>query len=376
MNNYFKFEILHQSTKSKARVGKIHTKHGIIDTPTFVPVATNASLKAIPLENQSNIDLMFCNTYHLMVHPGTNTIKNLGGLHKFMNRSSPIITDSGGFQVFSLAYGSVYEELKSCGKKKNKTCVLKLNEEGVLFRSYRDGSELFLSPESSIQAQKNLGADIIIPFDELPPYHFSLNELKKSCERTHRWEERSLKEHLKNPNDQAIFAVVHGGINHELRKNSCSFLSNLPFDGFAIGGSVGKTKQELFEIVSFTKKYIPNSFPTHLLGIGDPESIEKLVSCGIDSFDSSYPTKAARHGSIFYTQKKQIKIKQNSYKENPSPIDKRCSCSTCKQYSLAYLHHLFKSHEFSYLSLLSIHNIQYMTNLMKEIREKILRNEI
>ena len=192
MNNYFKFEILHQSTKSKARVGKIHTKHGIIDTPTFVPVATNASLKAIPLENQSNIDLMFCNTYHLMVHPGTNTIKNLGGLHKFMNRSSPIITDSGGFQVFSLAYGSVYEELKSCGKKKNKTCVLKLNEEGVLFRSYRDGSELFLSPESSIQAQKNLGADIIIPFDELPPYHFSLNELKKSCERTHRWEERSV----------------------------------------------------------------------------------------------------------------------------------------------------------------------------------------
>lgn len=376
MSTHFKFEIIHQSTKSKARVGRMYTKHGIIETPTFVPVATNASLKAVPLEDQNNIDLMFCNTYHLILQPGTDVIKNLGGLHKFMNRSSPIITDSGGFQVFSLAYGSVHEELKSCGKKKNKSCVLKLNEDGVLFKSYRDGSKLFLSPESSVQAQKNLGADIIIPFDELPPYHFSLDELKKSCERTHRWEQRSLEEHLKNPQNQAMFAVIHGGVNQDLRKNSCKFLSNLSFDGFAIGGSVGKTKQELFDIVSFTKEHIPNNFPTHLLGIGDPESIEKLVCCGIDSFDSSYPTKAARHGTIFHSLEKQIKIKKSSYQINPSPIDKQCSCSTCKKHSLAYLHHLFKAHEFSSLSLLSIHNIQYMKDFMKEIREKILKNEI
>lgn len=376
MNTNFKFETLYQSKKSKARVGKIYTKHGIINTPTFVPVATNASLKAVPLENHNNIDLMFCNTYHLMLQPGTHVIKNLGGLHKFMNRCTPIITDSGGFQVFSLAYGSVFEELKSCGKKKNKTCVLKLNEDGVLFRSYRDGSKVFLSPETSVQAQKNLGADIIIPLDELPPYHLSLDKLKKSCERTHRWEKRSLEEHLKNPNDQAMFAVIHGGINYELRKNSCSFLSDLPFNGFAIGGSVGKTKEELFDIVAYTKNHLPHDFPIHLLGIGDPESIKKLVSCGIDSFDSSYPTKAARHGSIFHHSKKQLKIKQSSYKTNPLPIDENCSCNTCKHHSLAYLHHLFKAHEFSASSLLSIHNTHYMTKLMANIREKILKDEI
>ena len=234
------FEILHQSKKSRARVGRIYTPHGIIDTPNFVAVGTNGTLKA--LDNQMvdsiGLQLMFCNTYHLLLQPGPDVVRRAGGLHKFMGRKMPIITDSGGFQVFSLAYGSVADELKSRGAKKQGGHVMKISEEGVLFRSYRDGSPVLLTPETSIQAQKSLGADIIIPLDELPPYHIGLDKLKTSLERTHRWEKRSLEEHLKNRANQAMYAVIHGGVDPELRKKSAEFLTALPFDGFAIGGSL------------------------------------------------------------------------------------------------------------------------------------------
>ncbi len=243
MATNFGFKIVHQSKKSRARVGQIITPHGVIDTPNFVAVGTNATLKAIDNEMVHNLglQLMFCNTYHLMLQPGTKTVAKAGGLHKFINRNAPIITDSGGFQVFSLAYGTVKDELKSKGQKKANNSVLKINEEGVTFRSYRDGSKIILTPETSIQAQKDLGADIIIPFDELPPYHMDQRQLEKSLHRTHRWEKRSLDEHLKNPQGQAMYAVVHGGINPDFRKLSCSYLGQLPFDGYAIGGSLGKT---------------------------------------------------------------------------------------------------------------------------------------
>jgi len=373
----FKFEIFHQSKKSKARVGRIHTSHGIIDTPNFVAVGTNGTLKALnnELVEAIGLQLMFCNTYHLLLQPGPEVVKKAGGLHRFINRTKPLITDSGGFQVFSLAYGSVHDELKSRGKKKGDGSVLKITEEGVTFRSYRDGAKIVLTPESSVQTQKALGADIIIPLDELPPYHIGQEELKMSLARTHRWERRSLEEHLNNAQNQAMYAVVHGGVDKDLRKLSCAYLTDLPFDGFAIGGSVGKNKQELEEIVSFTRPLLPDEKPNHLLGIGDLPSIAALVPHGIDTFDSSYPTRAARHGLLF-TRTGGIKIEQLKYREHFEPIEKDCDCPVCVNSSLAYLHHLFKAKELTALSLASIHNLHFMVKLMKEYREKILLNLI
>lgn len=366
------FNILHQSKISKARLGLITTPHGVIETPNFVAVGTNGSIKALDSATVDSLglQLMFCNTYHLMLQPGTDVVKAAGGLHTFINRKQPIITDSGGFQVFSLAYGSVASELKSCGAKKNDGCVLKINEEGVLFRSYRDGSKLLLTPESSIQAQKDLGADIIIPFDELPPYHIDPKALRESLDRTHRWEKRSLDEHLKEPKEQMIYAVVHGGVDPSLRQESCRYLSSLPFNGFAIGGSVGKNKQEMRDLLSFTTCHLPYEFPTHLLGIGDVESISLAIPFGIDTFDSSYPTRAARHG-ILLSKEGSVNLTRRAERNNPRPICDSCSCSTCSRYSRAYLHHLYKAKEPVILALATIHNLHFMVNRMKEIREKI-----
>lgn len=366
------FEIIHQSSRSKARIGKIYTAHGVIQTPNFVAVGTNGTLKALDNSQVEEIglQLMFCNTYHLLLQPGTETIKQLGGIHQFINRKLPIITDSGGFQVFSLAYGSVANELKSRGNKKNDGSVLKITEEGVLFRSYRDGKKILLTPETSIEAQKNLGADIIIPFDELPPYHIDPYALAHSLERTHRWEERSLNVHLKDPRNQLMYGVIHGGINAELRKKSCQFLTSLPFDGFAIGGSMGKNKTEMLNMIHQTMPYLPDQKPNHLLGIGDLESIAACIPLGIDTFDSSYPTKAARHGMAL-TSDKSLNLTKMQYSTLFEPIDKACSCSTCKNYTVAYLNHLFKAREIAALTLTTIHNLHFMVNLMKDYRQAI-----
>ena len=334
--NSFKFERIHQSKKSRARVGKIHTPHGIIDTPNFVAVGTNATLKAIDSKtiDDLGLQLMFCNTYHLLIQPGTQTIKKAGGLHAYMNRKGPIITDSGGFQVFSLAYGTVKDELKSKGKKKYDNGVIKIDEEGVLFRSYRDGTKILLTPESSVQAQKDLGADIIIPFDELPPYHIDQKSLEESLARTHRWEKRSLDQHLKNPNNQAMYAVIHGGIDIKLRKQSCDYLTALPFDGFAIGGSLGKNRTEMVTMLTNLMPHLPIDKPNHLLGIGDLPSIDECIKLGIDTFDSSHPTRCARHGLLF-TANGNLKILNSEHKESFEPIDKTCRCMVCKNYTRA-----------------------------------------
>ena len=373
----FKFELLHSSKKSRARVGKITTPHGVIDTPNFVGVGTNGTLKALDnaAVHEIGLQLMFCNTYHLMLQPGTEVVRQAGGLHSFINRSLPIITDSGGFQVFSLAYGSVADELKSRGTKKQDGHVLKINEDGVLFRSYRDGAKVLLTPETSIAAQKDLGADIIIPFDELPPYHIGDIDLKTSLDRTHRWEERSLNAHLANPQNQAMYSVIHGGVHKELRKQSCEILTALPFDGFAIGGSMGKTKAEMIEMLSFTMPLLPTEKPNHLLGIGDLESIDNCVPLGIDTFDSSYPTRAARHG-ILLTKDGPLKIMKSDNAKSYSPPVKGCPCSTCRQFSLAYLHHLFKAREMTCMTLATIHNLHFMVDLMQRYRQKILNDEI
>lgn len=373
----FKFEVVYRSKKSRARVGRIHTPHGIIETPNFVGVGTNGTLKALDnaLLSNINLQLMFCNTYHLMIQPGAEIIEQAGGIHTFINRQQPIITDSGGFQVFSLAYGGVADEIKSKGTKKNASSVVKITEEGVVFRSYRDGARLLLTPETSIRAQKKIGADIMISFDELPPYHISHEKLRRSFERTHRWEKRSLETHLAHPSNQALYAVIHGGIDKKLRQTSCEILRELAFDGFAIGGSVGKNREEMVAMLTHVMPHLPEDKPNHLLGIGDLMSVPVMVPLGIDTFDSSHPTRAARHGLLF-TKQGPLRLAKQGNSTKFEPIEHDCSCYSCKHYTLAYLCHLFKAHEPAILTLATIHNVHFMMDMMQRYRDAILRDEV
>jgi queuine tRNA-ribosyltransferase len=269
----------------------------------------------------------------------------------------------------------VNDELKSRGAKKTDGTVLKIDEDGVLFRSYRDGSKFLLTPETSIIAQKAFGADIIIPFDELPPYHIGKDLLKQSLERTHRWEKRSLDEHLKNPQNQAMYAVIHGGVDQDLRKESCDYLTNLPFDGYAVGGSVGKTKPEMVEMLKCVFPRLPEEKPNHLLGIGDLESLKLCMPLGIDTFDSSYPTRAARHGHLL-TQEGGLKVEKASCATHFGPIEHDCTCWTCKHFTLAYLHHLFKARELTAYALATVHNLHFMVELMRSYREQIASDQL
>ncbi|MBN2267462.1 MAG: tRNA-guanosine(34) transglycosylase [Candidatus Babeliaceae bacterium] len=374
MKNKIFFELIHQSRRSRARVGRIHTPHGVIETPGFVPVATNATIKTVEssLINQLDVQLMFCNTYHLLLHPGPEVVAAAGGLHRFMNRPGPIITDSGGFQVFSLAYGGVADELKSRGKKKSEGSVLRITEDGVLFRSYRDGSPVLLTPESSVQVQKSLGADIIIPLDELVPYHLDPRALRRSLERTHRWEERSLIEHKNDPREQAMYAVIPGSVDMSLRERSCAYLQKLPFDGFAIGGSLGKTREEMIALVGQIVPLLSGDKPRHLLGIGDLPSLEACILFGIDTFDSAHPTKCARHG-ILFSDKGPINLTRSYWKTVHEPVS---DAPFCREYSASYLHHLFKTHEVAAHQLATLHNVDYMMRFMRRVRERILADEI
>jgi len=308
--DFFRFEVVHTSRKpgSRARVGRIVTPHGVIDTPCFVPVGTNGALKGVSSEQarEAGVQLMFCNTYHLLVHPGPEVVDKAGGLHKFISHPAtmPIITDSGGFQVFSLANANADEEgpeLKSRRKRNQDDAgtgtVLGISEQGVHFRSYLDSKEIFLSPESTVDAQKKFGSDIIIPLDELPPYHVSEQRLKESVFLSHRWMARSLRRHLQDQRQQAMYGVVHGGTDFELRKLSVEYLASLPFDGFAIGGSLGKDRKEMVELLAYLMPLVPAHKPNHVLGIADEESVLALVPHGIDTFDSCNPTRLARHGN-------------------------------------------------------------------------------
>lgn len=373
----FQHEVVYQSKRSRARVCRITTAHGVIETPEFVPVATQGAIKSVDalLANGIELPLVFCNTYHLMLHPGAETVARLGGLHAFMKRDRPLITDSGGFQVFSLAYGGVHEELKSCGAKKSHGSVLKISEEGVTFRSYRDGSSLLLTPESSVQAQKNLGADIILPLDELPPYHTDPARLRTSLDRTHRWELRSLQEHLRDRRHQAMYGIIHGGIDPELRALSARTIAALPFDGSAIGGSIGKNRQEMHQMLLQLMPHLPYDRPIHLLGIADIPSIDDSIPLGIDTFDSCYPSRVARHGLLF-ARSGHVKILQTRHREDTAPIDAECSCVVCQTHTRAYIHHLFKAHEASAWTLATIHNLTYMRDLMARYRERILQGEL
>eukprot|EP00934_Nitzschia_sp_Nitz4_P002307 Nitzschia sp. Nitz4//scaffold38_size140716//62125//63582//NITZ4_003143-RA/size140716-processed-gene-0.60-mRNA-1//-1//CDS//3329550066//2307//frame0 len=399
--DFFHFEILHESTKSQARVGRIHTPHGVVDTPGYVAVATNAALKGVDFrdaDDDGGQQLTFANTYHLILHPGTDIIRDAGGIHQWTNRrrDRPFITDSGGFQVFSLAYGSVHEELTSKGELKranrkrldawtshnNGDDAVVVTEQGVTFRSYRDGSKLLLTPESTVQAQKDIGADIIIPLDELPPYHIGREALDASVDRSHRWEARSLQEHLRNVRQQAMYCVVHGGIDRELRTKSVDYLTSLPFDGYAIGGSLGNGKEQLQELLTWMMPLFDEGHrkqkPRHLLGIADEESIRNAVVTGIDTMDSCYPTRLARHGTILSkADGGSFKIKSGkNARLFGVKLDEECTCKTCRHYDRAYLWHLFKANEALGVTLAAQHNIHYMTELMASIRQDIIDGKI
>jgi queuine tRNA-ribosyltransferase len=383
---WFRFEVVHESRKSRARVGRIHTPHGVVDTPVFVPVGTVAALKHVPLAlaDAVGMQLMFVNTYHmLLLNP--QAVALAGGLHRFMGRPDrPLITDSGGFQVFSLQHGGVTEELASRGELKRavqraaagKAPVVKVSEDGVLFRSYRDGQRIQLTPESSVDTQKLLGADIILPLDELPPYHTTPAALQDSTRRSHRWMARSLARHLEQPQKQAMYGIVHGGVDAGLRAESAAFIGALPFDGNAIGGALGKDRAEMCAMLAALMPQLAHSRPRHLLGIGDEASLRACVPLGVDTFDSAWPTRAGRHGELF-TSSGTIKLRSatlaNAHDRKP---DDQCSCTVCANHSLAYLHHLYRAREPVLATLAALHNVAFTLSLMARLRSQILADEV
>ena len=381
--DFFRYELIHQSKKSAARVGRIHTPHGVIETPGYVAVGTNGALKAVPHQElaAAGVDLMFANTYHLMLQPGPDLVASAGGLHEFIGRDAPIITDSGGFQVFSLARPNAEDglEMKSRRATKQKGgdgLLIRTNEHGVLFRSYRDGSSVVLTPESSVEAQKSLGADIIIPLDELPPYHIDRAVLERSVYLSHRWEARSLKAHLRDVRQQAMYAVIHGGVDRDLRRMSVEYLTSLPFDGFAIGGSLGKDTAELVELLGHLMPQLPKDRPNHLLGIGDVGSILGSIPHGVDTFDSTFPTRSARHGTLLTRTRGRLNIRRSENSTLHEPPCWECACRLCRHHTVSYLHHLDKAKEPMMWTLATEHNLHYMGWLMRTQREKILSDEM
>ena len=384
----FSWNIDFSSKKSYARIGRITTPHGIIETPAFIFCGTKAALKSISTNDAkiNNTQIILSNTYHLMLQPGSKVIAKHGGLHKFMNWEGPILTDSGGFQIFSLGYGSVADEIKGRKKsKKSKKTLINVNEEGAMFKSYINGSNILLSPEKSIQIQRDLGADLIVVFDECTPFNVDKDYTSKSMFRSHRWAKRSINafhSELKykcnhgSAGLQEIYGIIQGGIYKDLREESIDFnLNKINTFGIAIGGSLGSNKEEMQEIVNFTASKLNYKHPVHLLGIGDPIDIWSFVEQGIDTFDCVSPTRLARHGSALIKGKNgKINLKNTKYKELLIPIDEKCPCYTCKNFTLSYLYHLFASQELLAFQLLTNHNIFFMNNLMETIRDAINEN--
>ena len=385
----FNWKVKTFSKNSKARTGTITTPHGKIDTPAFIFCATKGALKSFTTSSakENNTQIILSNTYHLMLQPGSELIANHGGLHKFLNWDGPMLTDSGGFQIFSLGYGSVADEIKGSANTKRNKSLININEEGSLFKSYIDGEFKLLSPEKSIQIQRNLGADLILVFDECTPFHVDKAYTSSSMKRSHRWASRSYnyfnsdvlyKPGFGSAGEQKLYGIVQGGIYDDLREESIEFnLKKINTFGIAIGGSLGSSKDEMYRVVNFTAPKLGNKHPIHLLGIGDPRDIWSLVKSGIDTFDCVSPTRLARHGSALIEGKTGKKnIKNYKYSNDLLPIDEKCSCSTCSNYSLAYIHHLFKAGELLGLQLVTSHNIFFMNKLMQIIRNAIEDNSL
>ena len=348
------YELLHVDKNSGARRGVIHTPHGDIQTPVFMPVGTQATVKALTPEElkELNAQIILSNTYHLFLRPGHELVKQAGGLHGFMNWDRPILTDSGGFQVFSLG------------------ALRKIREEGVDFRSHLDGSKKFISPEIAMEIEEALGADIIMAFDECCPYPSTYEYTKNSMERTTRWAKRCKEAHT-TIDKQGLFGIIQGGFYKDLREQSAKELIELDFPGYAIGGiSVGEPKEEFLDILYHTAPLMPENKPRYLMGVGSPDYLIEAALAGIDMCDCVLPTRIARHGTAM-TSKGKVVVRNATYEKDFSPIDDECDCYACKNYTRAYIRHLLNTKEILGVRLLSIHNLRFLTNLMDRVRIEI-----
>jgi queuine tRNA-ribosyltransferase len=372
----FAFTITHKDPQSRARIGRLTTPHGAIDTPNFIFCGTKASVKGLsPLQmREAGTDIILSNTYHLMLSPGPDLIAEMGGLHKFMNWDGPLFTDSGGFQIFSLGHGSVADEIKGRRTTNRPKTFLKISEQGAEFRSYLDGRKFFLTPESSIEIQRKLGADLIVQLDECTPFHADKEYTARSMEMSMRWGDRSLAEHERHDDGkQAMYGIVQGGVYPELRKISCEYTRDRNFFSTAIGGSLGSNKEQMYEVVAMCSEHIHQSRPVHLLGIGSFIDIFTNVRQGIDTFDCVSPTRTARHGWALVkgAPRERVNLRNAQFMKDSTPVDETCGCYTCRNHSKSYIHHLFRVGETLGMQLLSIHNVATMNRLMREVRQAI-----
>ena len=353
MNQAFEFELLHVCRQTGARRGRLHTPHGVIETPVFMPVGTQATVKTMSPHELEDIgaQIILSNTYHLHLRPGEDLVEKAGGLHAFMHWNRPILTDSGGFQVFSLA------DLR------------KLREEGVEFRSHLDGSRQFLTPEGSIAIQEKLGADIIMQFDECSPYPCDYERAQAAMRRTLRWLERCMR--AKTREDQALFGIVQGAFYPDLRLECAREMAKLDLPGLGIGGlSVGEPKQVMYEMLEAINPVLPQDKPRYLMGVGSPDCLVEGVMRGVDMFDCVLATRVARNGTVF-THDGRVVVKNAAYAEDFGPLDDSCDCYACQNFSRAYIRHLFKAGEILALRLCSLHNLRFLVRMMEEMRAAI-----
>jgi queuine tRNA-ribosyltransferase len=368
----------------QARAGVLLCAHGDVDTPAFVPLATSATVKGLDSVEVEGLgyQMVLGNTFHLFIQPGHDLIRELGGLHKFMAWRRPIITDSGGFQVFSMGHGSVAEEIKGSRTNERKSRILEISEEGVRFRSYIDGAEKFMGPETSMEVQAALGSDVALAFDECTPFHVDRDYTARSTERTHRWLDRCVEWHARHaPVGQMLYGIVQGGVYPDLRAASAERVAASPVDGVAVGGSLGREKAQMREVVEWSLAPVPVEKPRHLLGIGDVDDILASVAAGIDTFDCATPTRLARHGSALVPDpgaRWRLDLAKSRWRASPEPIVYGCPCVACRTeaYSRAYLHYLIKAGELTAKRLLTLHNLTFMTLLMDGIRKAIRSGEL
>jgi queuine tRNA-ribosyltransferase len=356
----------------------IHTAHGPVETPAFIPLATKGTVRSLESREVAEIgyELILGNTYHLFVSPGPDRIAAAGGLHGFMGWKRALITDSGGFQVFSLAHGGVADEVKGKGRPGgDRGSVVSIDEEGVHFRSYKDGRSLFISPEVSMEVQAKLGSDIALVFDECTPYHADRDYTARSMERTHRWLDRCLEWHgAHGPAQQAVFGIVQGGIHEDLRRASAQAVSEAGVDGIAIGGTLGRDKEEMRGVLELTAPLLPAEAPKHLLGIGDIDDLLTGIALGLDIFDCAIPTRLARHGTALVpdpSNRFRLDLRKAGYESNRGPIADGCSCPACQNHDRDYLSYLSRAEELTAVRLLCLHNLTYLNELVTHARAAI-----
>jgi queuine tRNA-ribosyltransferase len=360
-----------------ARAGVLHLQHGAVETPAFVPLATSGTVKAMLPDEVADLgfDMVLGNTFHLFIQPGHELIQRFGGLHEFMAWRRPIITDSGGFQVFSMGHGSVAEEIKGSRTGNRQDRILEISEEGVRFRSYIDGGERFMGPETSMEVQAALGSDIALAFDECTPFHVDRDYTARSTERTHRWLDRCVdwtREHA--PEWQQLYGIVQGGVYEDLRTESAERVSKTGVDGIAVGGSLGQEKDQMREVVRWALAPTPPEKPRHLLGIGDVDDILASVAAGIDTFDCATPTRIARHGMALVhdpASRWRLDLAKSPWRDSDEPIDPDCPCPACRQFTRGYIHYLIRAGELTAKRLLTHHNLTFMARLMDGIRAAI-----